>query len=127
MSEKRLPRIRLLLGPGTLHSRGADRMDFLRYRLSGHPRFTGEELLAAIPEIKAHAEVEVDPRNPHDLQEAHRLQDAIAVEQARPGWFQAPAWDRASQTRVRNALVALGRTVPASSHLQRCTSEAHSS
>ena len=53
----------------------------------------------------------VDPRNPHDLQEAHRLQEAIAVEQARRGWFQAPAWDRASQTRVRNALVALGRTV----------------
>jgi len=53
----------------------------------------------------------VDPRNPHDLQEAHRLQEAIAVEQARRGWFLAPAWDRASQTRVRNALVALGRTV----------------
>lgn len=67
MSEKGLPRICLLLGPGTLHSRGADRMDFLRYRLSGHPRFTGEELLAEIPEIKSHAEVEVDTRNPHEV------------------------------------------------------------
>ena len=67
MSAKSLPRICLLLGPGTLHSRGADRMDFLRYRLSGHPRFTGEELLAEIPEIGRHAEVEVDARNPHEV------------------------------------------------------------
>jgi L-asparaginase len=42
-------------------------MDFLRYRLSGHPRFTGEELLAQIPEIESHAEVEVDARNPHEV------------------------------------------------------------
>ena len=67
MSTKHLPRICLLLGPGTLHSRGADRMDFLRYRLSGQTRLTGEELLAAIPEIQAHAEVEVDARNPHEV------------------------------------------------------------
>ena len=53
----------------------------------------------------------VDPRSPDDLQEAHRLQDAIAVEQERRGWFQSPAWDRSSQNRVRNALIALGRTV----------------
>ena len=67
MSEQSLPRICLLLGPGTLHSRGHDRMDFLRYRLSGHPRLTGEELLAEIPEIRAHARVAVDPRNPHEV------------------------------------------------------------
>ena len=67
MSERTLPRICLLVGPGTLHSRGSDRMDFLRYRLSGHPRLTGEELLAAIPEVNAHAQVEVDPRNPHEV------------------------------------------------------------
>jgi hypothetical protein len=53
----------------------------------------------------------VDPRNPHDLQEAHRLQDAIVVEQERRGWFQVPTWDRTSQRMVRNALVTLGRTV----------------
>ena len=44
-----LPRIRLLLGPGTLHSRGADRMDFTRYSRSGNPRMTGDELLATLP------------------------------------------------------------------------------
>ena len=53
----------------------------------------------------------VDPRNPNDLREAHRLQDAIVVEQAQRGWFQVPAWDRASQKKVRSALVALGRTL----------------
>ncbi len=67
MEQHRLPLICLLLGPGTLHSRGADRMDFLRYRLSGHPRFTGQELLAAIPEIAEHAQVEVDSQNPHEV------------------------------------------------------------
>jgi L-asparaginase len=67
MSEQKLPRISLLLGPGTLHSRGADRMDFLRYRLSGHPRLTGEELLAEIAEIGRYAQVQVDPRNPHEV------------------------------------------------------------
>jgi L-asparaginase len=60
-----LPRIRLLLGPGTLHSRGADRMDFTRYSRSGHPRMTGEELLATLPELGRMARVEVDPGNPH--------------------------------------------------------------
>ena len=76
---------------------------------------TGRHVLsrAQIGTRYAMAEVRtlVDPRNPHDLQEAHRLQDAIAVEQERQGWFQVPAWDRTSQRMVRNALVALGRTL----------------
>jgi hypothetical protein len=54
----------------------------------------------------------VDPRNHSDLERAHRLQDAITVDQERRGWFQVPAWDRASQRTVRDALVTLGRTVP---------------
>lgn len=61
--------------------------------------------------VMAEVRTLVDPRNLSDISDAHRLQDAIVVDQARRGWFQAPAWDRASQTRVRNALVALGRTV----------------
>src|SRR5262245_3896975 len=60
-----LPRIRLLLGPGTLHSRGADRMDFTRYSRSGNPRMTGDELLATLPDIELIARVEVDDVNPH--------------------------------------------------------------
>jgi L-asparaginase/Glu-tRNA(Gln) amidotransferase subunit D len=65
MQRMSLPCIRLLLGPGTLHSRGADRMDFTRYSRSGNPRMTGDELLATLPEIERIACVEVDDGNPH--------------------------------------------------------------
>src|SRR4051812_19716025 len=40
-----LPGVHLLVGPGTLPSVGKDRMDLLRYRLSGNPRLTGEQLI----------------------------------------------------------------------------------
>ena len=52
------PQIHLLLGPGTLHSRGRDRMDFTRYGRSGKPRMTGEELLPTLPELGALAAIE---------------------------------------------------------------------
>lgn len=71
-----LPHIHLLLGPGTLHSRGSGRMDFAHYRNSGKPRMTGEELLTQIPEIAQVARVTVDAGNPHDvatLEEIRRL------------------------------------------------------
>lgn len=62
-----LPRLRLLLAPGTLPSQGKDRMDFLRYSRSGRPRMTGQELLSTLPEIGAVARVKVDEENPHDV------------------------------------------------------------
>jgi L-asparaginase len=55
-----LPRIHLLVGPGTLPSIGKDRMDLLRYRLSGNPRLTGEQLIEPLPEIAKVARVDVD-------------------------------------------------------------------
>ena len=61
------PRIRLLIGPGTLHSRGRDRMDFTRYSRSGNPRMTGQELLPTLPEIAGIAVMEVDEGNPHEV------------------------------------------------------------
>ena len=61
-----LPRIHLLIGPGTLPSVGKDRMDLLRYRLSGNPRLTGEQMLESLPEIGKVARVEVDKGNPYD-------------------------------------------------------------
>jgi L-asparaginase len=60
-----LPRIRLIIGPGTLPSVGKDRMDLLRYRLSGIPRLTGEQMLEPLPEIAKIARVEVDSGNPY--------------------------------------------------------------
>jgi L-asparaginase len=55
-----------MIGPGTLPSVGKDRMDLLRYRLSGNPRLTGEQMLGSLPEITKVARVEVDKGNPYD-------------------------------------------------------------
>jgi L-asparaginase type II len=54
-----------MIGPGTLPSVGKDRMDLLRYRLSGIPRMTGEQMLEPLPEIGKIARVEVDKGNPY--------------------------------------------------------------
>jgi L-asparaginase type II len=62
-----LPRIPLLVGPGTLPSRGKDRMDFTNYRRSGRPRMTAAELLAEIPEIESIARVEAESGTPHEV------------------------------------------------------------
>src|SRR5262249_60695068 len=64
-SPRNLPRIQLMIGPGTLPSVGKDRMDLLRYRLSGIPRLTGEQMLDPLPEIANIARVEVDKGNPY--------------------------------------------------------------
>ena len=54
------PRIHLMVGPGTLPSMGKDRMDLLRYRLSGNPRLTGDQLIEPLPEVAKVARVDVD-------------------------------------------------------------------
>lgn len=54
----------------------------------------------------------VDPADPKDLEQVHTLQDAITVSQARPGNFEIPNWDKASQRKVRDALLVLGATLP---------------
>src|SRR6202008_747186 len=55
----------------------------------------------------------VDPNDADDLAAVHALQDAIVVEQAGgPGSFEIPEWDADSQTKVRNALLALATTLP---------------
>ncbi len=53
-----------------------------------------------------------DPNNPDDMKQAHALQDAIKVEQAGPGSFEAPKWDPVTQKRVREALLALAAGLP---------------
>src|SRR5690348_4600904 len=52
----------------------------------------------------------VDPTNPKDVQQVHALQDAIRVEQERPGRFEVPNWDPTSQKKMRDALLVLGST-----------------
>lgn len=54
----------------------------------------------------------VNPDDPADLAEVHALQDAIRVEQKASGAFEHPSWDPVSQKTVRDALIALGGTLP---------------
>lgn len=54
----------------------------------------------------------VDPTNPEDVKKVHALQDAIKAKQAGAGNFEIPTWDQASQKKVRDALLALGSTIP---------------
>src|SRR5499433_851960 len=61
-----LPRIHLLIGPGTLPSVGKDRMDLVQYRKSGNPRMTGAQMLEQLPEIAKVARVDVDKANPYE-------------------------------------------------------------
>jgi len=62
--------------------------------------------------VVAAARTLIDPTNPKDAEEAHKLQDAIKVEQKNTGTFEVPNWDRVSQKKVRDALVVLSETLP---------------
>ena len=57
----------------------------------------------------------VDPEDSADLAKVHALQDAATVSQpGGPGRWEAPAWDQASQKKVRDALLVLASTLPGS-------------
>ena len=58
----------------------------------------------------------VDPGDPQDVEEVHKLQDAIKVNQKSPGTLELPKWDPASQKKVREALLVLGSTLPDMNH-----------
>jgi len=58
----------------------------------------------------------VDPDNPGDIEAVHRLQDAIEVTQTSHGRFEIPNWDKESQKKVRDALIALSATLPDMRH-----------
>lgn len=51
----------------------------------------------------------VDPNDPKDLDEVHKLQDTIKVSQKATGKLDLPDWDDASLTDVRNALLTLAK------------------
>ena len=53
----------------------------------------------------------VNPTDPADLRKARTLQDAIVVGQSSRGTLELPEWDKASEKKVRDALLALGATV----------------
>jgi L-asparaginase len=86
MTATKRPRIFLSLGPGTLPSQGGNRLDFTSYtaRLSGKPPLTGREMIAALPEIEAVADIVHDDKAPHaqgtheDIRKLARYLDNIA-------------------------------------------------
>jgi hypothetical protein len=49
----------------------------------------------------------VDPADPDDIEEVHRIQDALRVEQDGTGSLDLPEWDQASLDRVRAGLLEL--------------------
>jgi hypothetical protein len=49
----------------------------------------------------------VDPNDPKDLDEVHRLQDAIRVDQMNKGQLELPNWNQADLKDVRQALLTL--------------------
>lgn len=54
----------------------------------------------------------IDPNDPKDIEKAHALQDAVTVSQpGGPGKLELPVWDIASQNRIRDSLLAVGRSV----------------
>ena len=54
----------------------------------------------------------VDPNDAKDLAQVHALQDATKISQKRSGKWEVPNWDPVSQKKVRDALLALGSTIP---------------
>jgi len=54
----------------------------------------------------------VDPNDPKDIAQVHALQDATRTSQKSSGKWETPNWDPASQKKVRDALLALGSTIP---------------
>lgn len=63
--------------------------------------------------LVAAARTLVNPDDPEDLRAVHALQDAMKIDQpGGPGAFEVPNWDPSSQKKVRDALLALGSTIP---------------
>jgi hypothetical protein len=54
----------------------------------------------------------VNPNDSRDIAAVHALQDAITIDQQRPGVLELPDWDPASQKQVRDALITLAATIP---------------
>jgi hypothetical protein len=65
----------------------------------------------------------VDPNDPKDFDEVHRLQDAIKVSQSNPGKLELPTWDQAGLKEVRDALLVLARHTDGFAHAFGARSE----
>ena len=54
-----------------------------------------------------------DPNDPKDVEQVHKLQDQIRLEQpGGPGKFEPPNWDEAGRKKIADALSVLGEALP---------------
>jgi hypothetical protein len=58
----------------------------------------------------------LDPNDPKDLDEVHKLQDAIKVSQNDVGKLELPNWDQTSLKEIRDALLTLAKHTDGFSH-----------
>jgi hypothetical protein len=58
----------------------------------------------------------VDPNDPGDLVEVHKVQDAIKVSQQDAGKLELPNWDQSSLKEIRDALLVLARRTGGFAH-----------
>ena len=58
-----LARVHLVTSTGTLVSNPENRLDYLRYSLTGEPKLTGKELLDRLPEAQKFARVTSEPKS----------------------------------------------------------------
>jgi hypothetical protein len=58
----------------------------------------------------------VNPNDPKDLDEVHRLQDAIKVSQKEAGKLELPNWDQASLKEIRESLLVLAKHIDGFRH-----------
>ena len=58
----------------------------------------------------------VNPNDPKDLDEVHKLQDAIKVSQKEVGKLELPNWDQASLKEIREALLVLAKHMTSLKH-----------
>ena len=80
---------------------------------AGTYKFSKESIGGTTRYLTLGMRILVNPDNPADVAEVHKLQDAIKFEQpGGPGKFEIPNWDQASQKKVRDALLALNETLP---------------
>jgi L-asparaginase len=82
-----LPRVHVMTGAGTIPRNPANRLEYLRYALTGEPRLTGRQMVERLPEVQkfARVTVESDEFIPYDQpQELKALASMMATRLADP-------------------------------------------
>ena len=77
---------------------------------AGHYTFTKDQIGTRY--VMVGVRTMVNPADPKDLQQSHRLQDAIVISQNNQGRFDVPGWDPVRQKKIRDALLMLGESLP---------------